>query len=97
MGNNVVSVGPEVRMSEAMTRLEQVDADVEKAQAALATVEGVLHTAVKVQATGRAGRKLLRPMTFVVVVGAVVAVVVFVVVPRRRAQLEARERDSTNP
>jgi len=83
-------------MSEAMTRLEQVAADVEKAQAALAVVEGVLHTAVKVQTTGRAGRKLLRPMAVVVVVGAVVAIVAFVIVPRRRAQLEARERESTN-
>ena len=59
-------------MSEAMTRLERVEADVEKAQAALGLVEGVLHTAVKVQATGRDSRKLLRTVGIFVVVGAVV-------------------------
>ena len=79
-------------MSEAMTRLERVEADVEKAQAALGMVEGVLHTAVKVQAAGRDRRKLFRTMSIVVVVGAVVALGVVVIVSRRRrAQLDVRE------
>jgi len=81
-------------MSEAMTRLERAEADIEKAQAALGMVEGVLHTAVKVQATGRASRKFLRIMSIVVVVGAVVALGLVVIVPRRRrAQLDVREPD----
>ena len=80
-------------MSEAMTRLEQVEADVEKAQAALGMVEGVLHTAVRVQETGRGSRKLLRTMSIFVVVGAVVALVVVIVSRRRRAQLDVRDAD----
>jgi hypothetical protein len=80
-------------MSEAMTRLERVEADVEKAQAALGMVEGVLHTAVKVQTTGRDRRKLLRTMSIVVVASAVVALGAVIVSRRRRAQLEVREPD----
>ena len=79
-------------MSEAMTRLERVEADVEKAQAALGMVEGVLHTAVRVQETGRDSRKLLRTMSIFVVVGAVVALGVVVIVSRRRrAQPDVRD------
>ncbi len=79
-------------MSEAMTRLERVEADVEKAQAALGMVEGVLHTAVRVQEAGRDGRKLLRTMSIFVVVGTVVALGVVVIVSRRRrTQLDVRD------
>ena len=80
-------------MSEAMSRLERVEADVEKAQAALGLVEGALHTAVKVQATGRAGRKLLRTVGIFVVVGAVVGLGVVIVSRRSRPQGDVRDSD----
>jgi hypothetical protein len=81
-------------VSEALTRLERVEADVEKAQAALGLVEGVLHTAVNVQATARDSRKLLRTVSILVVVGAVVALGVVVIVSlRSRPQREVRHPD----
>ena len=72
-------------MSESMTRLERVEADVEKAQAALGMVGGVVHTAVKVQGARRRSVKLVRRMRIVVVGGAVVLGVVVIVSRRRRA------------
>jgi hypothetical protein len=62
-----------------MTRLARAEADVDKAQAALTVVEGVLHTAVKAQTTARRSRKLLRTVGVLVVVGVAVGVGVVVV------------------
>jgi hypothetical protein len=78
-------------MSESMTRLERVEADVEKAQAALGMVGGVVHTAAKVQGAGRRGRKRLRTMSLVLVVGGVVACGVAVIVSRRRRARDTNE------
>src|SRR5690242_20335468 len=71
-------------MRESITRLERVEADVEKAQAALGIVSGAVHTAVKVQSAGRDSGKLVRRMSIVVVVGGVVALGVVVIVSWRR-------------
>jgi hypothetical protein len=82
----------EACMSESMTRLERVEADVENAQAALGLVGGVIHTAVKVKGAERGARKLVRGMS---IVGGVVALGVVVIVSRRRRAAGNNAREVT--